>query len=276
LNYTPLWFRLKSKRGRGYFANAEYEFDEYHETAWRTELLGKVLRFLRRAHDEFSNCKIVVRPHPIEPPNAWADILGEMKNVHITRDGDIHTWITNAEAVIHNGCTSGFEAAVTDTPVLSMRFVPSPCEQVVANSVGISAYNVDEAMNIVSGILDNGPASVSLPEAGRQILNDRFNNLSGRYAFETIVDAWETLVTPELCTHNDWESVVKSIQSRALSGETSANITMQHTNMINKFPGLARSEMEDLLYRYQQSLGRFSDVSISQLGTRSFVLCKKA
>jgi len=63
---------------------------------------------------------IVVRPHPSDIPEYWMTKKQEFpSNVKVIYEGSISPWVYAAAAVIHNNCTTGVEAWVGRTPVIS-------------------------------------------------------------------------------------------------------------------------------------------------------------
>ncbi|MBF0233352.1 MAG: hypothetical protein HQK65_09995 [Desulfamplus sp.] len=274
LNEIPLWYRIKSKRNRGYYKKTEYEYDDYYEVAWRVELLAKIIKFIRRLSTEYPDKKIVIRPHPLEAMDAWPDIIGQVDNVHITREGSINSWIINATHVMHNGCTSGFEASASNIPVLALRFIPSIFEQVIPNSVGFSAFTEDQAIEIVNKIITNKhmeKRSIFRPKEAEQILNFHFCNLKGKFAFEKIVDEWEEINQHHLYESNNWDAVVAFI-NRNKEDSIDTGIITQRANLFHKFPSIEKEELNNIILKYQKSLDRFFNLKLKRLGRRSFII----
>ena len=52
---------------------------------------------------------IILRPHPAENVDHWKHITKDL-NVYVESDHSISPWISEAECVIHNSCTSGLES----------------------------------------------------------------------------------------------------------------------------------------------------------------------
>ena len=68
---------------------------------------------------KFPQKKILVRPHPAEDEKFWLDLSSKYKNICIRKDGNVYPWIIAADIVIHSSCTTGIEAYIAGTPVIS-------------------------------------------------------------------------------------------------------------------------------------------------------------
>lgn len=97
---------------------------------------------------------IVVRPHPGEDHSTYTDVFEPYDNVHVVHEGDVGSWIYAADGVIHYDCTTGIEAAIMKTPVVSYQPLSDLAKddvlsQVVSQSIttreGIKEWISDEA-----------------------------------------------------------------------------------------------------------------------------------
>ena len=50
------------------------------------------------------------------------NLLGKIKNVKVIRDDGVSTWIKDAFAIMHNGCTAALEASFFKKPIVA--FMP--------------------------------------------------------------------------------------------------------------------------------------------------------
>jgi surface carbohydrate biosynthesis protein len=86
------------------------------------------LRYLRQLFEDymsvigemaarFPNLKFVVRPHPLEDPDAWRAHFKDTGNVTVRDGGSAIPWLSAARCVIHSACTTGIEAYILGTPV---------------------------------------------------------------------------------------------------------------------------------------------------------------
>jgi hypothetical protein len=92
---------------------------------------------------------IVVRPHPSECHDAWLS-LDTPKNVLVSSEFDIASWLSCSEAMIHNGCTTSVEATAMDVSVIS--YVPETSNEydlVHANELGEVATTLEVVIKIL-------------------------------------------------------------------------------------------------------------------------------
>ena len=98
---------------------------------------------------------IVLRPHLNENIDAWRIYLKDIPNVHVIREGPIDSWVKHAFAVIHNGCTTAFEATVSDKPVISYVPFKQKYSRELANDIGYRIETKDQLLEKVNSILMN-------------------------------------------------------------------------------------------------------------------------
>jgi surface carbohydrate biosynthesis protein len=63
---------------------------------------------------------VVIRPHPAEDIAQWERVVRGLTNVTIAADGPVTPWMLAADCLIHNSCTTGFEAAVANVPTIAL------------------------------------------------------------------------------------------------------------------------------------------------------------
>ena len=56
---------------------------------------------------------IIIRPHPAEDHSSWQEKVKNLSKVHVVYEGDVSPWILASEGVLHRGCTSSIEAAIS-------------------------------------------------------------------------------------------------------------------------------------------------------------------
>jgi len=130
-------------------------------------LFNAFLELIPKLSKKFPDINFVIRPHPSEASGAWLEASRSCNNVFVTNDGAIGPWLLSAVAIIHNGCTTGFEAYLAGKAVISyMPFTSEEYDLKLPNVVSRQTYNEGE-----------------LFQALDSALND-----SGRYDSETIAD----------------------------------------------------------------------------------------
>jgi surface carbohydrate biosynthesis protein len=99
------------------------ERDVIQEEYLYSRVLHSFLELIIYLVSEGIDQKIVVRPHPNEDHSTYNKTFKHIDQVFIEHEKDVRYWIYAADGVIHYDCTTGLEAAVMNTPVLSYQSV---------------------------------------------------------------------------------------------------------------------------------------------------------
>jgi len=179
-------------------------------SAYKTSMLAHLVQAVHHVASMSDDIQLVVRPHPVERWGAWNDLLGLHDNVLVTRQHSIGPWLKAASVVVQNGCTSAFEAAVGQRPLIS--HIPEDLGTALPpNQLGVRTHDLDELeFGIRDAINGNLAPSGCTPEE-RRLLDFRFAALQGPLAAERIVDSWEELDRPGLS--ETWS--VRAVQALA-------------------------------------------------------------
>jgi hypothetical protein len=173
--------------------------------------------------------------------------------------------------MVHNGSTTGVEAAAGGVTVLS--FQPhGEGEELFTNRVGQVAH--DEEV-LVARIRD-GIAARDVPHASSDVLavlGERFAALDGPLAVDRIVDVWEGLDAPARRRPNRVRRAlllsglhhrVGSARARLRPGAASERA--RAIDVSGKFPPLERSATERLAEALRRTLSRFDNVVVDRVG----------
>jgi surface carbohydrate biosynthesis protein len=60
---------------------------------------------------------IIIRPHPNNESSTYVDEFESFNNVYVNNKFNVHYWIQASQITIHNGCTTGIEAALMNRRV---------------------------------------------------------------------------------------------------------------------------------------------------------------
>lgn len=251
-------------------------------------ILADLIPALRQLAAERTDIDVVLRPHPKEDERAWRRLLGDDSGVLVVQSGAIGPWIRGAAAVVHNGCTSGFESAVVGTPTIV--FSPPDIERdAVVNHVGRRAADANELVALVdrataTRVPGRTDREYWLPAEGQAILAQRFSNLDGAFAAEAIVDAWEEVALPGRNGgegHHSPTMVGRSSRSRAGHRASARGISRRAAQLLpgrrraqsgQKFSPITREEVAAVVTGMQRSLDRFHDIEVQMRGTHAFEL----
>jgi surface carbohydrate biosynthesis protein len=314
LNANPLWLLLRNLQYL-YGGDAdELEADIFRRYAWQAEMVRHFLLAIRSVSKTFPNATVVVRPHPAQDNDAWPLLLEGTSNVLVTREGTLGQWIRHAAVVVHEGCTSGFEAAAMGRPVIAYEPIPPVKARPIPNELSLSAKTNDELLKLIAPHAKQPDYSrkSGIGQVASEKLLHRFPNLEGPPAVDRIVSDWESMWDKELEHKNDWSLILqrphlptkqtwvqrfqtkskrvistlrKSVQNiernteiidSNLPGAVETPDWRSQFKISHKFPSfIADSELEDSIFRIQSCTGRFMDVECERLGPRLFLFKRK-
>ena len=69
--------------------------------------------FLSLINEDPDIPNIVIRPHPNEDHSAWEEKVKGLSKVYVVYEGDVSPWLLASEGLIHRGCTSAIEGAIS-------------------------------------------------------------------------------------------------------------------------------------------------------------------
>lgn len=291
IDENPFWNRIARLRDAGYFErDPEMEKYMYENTAYQYRLLHRFIEMIRHIADYFPDVNIVVRPHPAESIDAWNKILEQRSNIIIKRENSISGWIRNTSVIIHNGCTSALEAAVSGIPRIAYRPIPGDLERAIPNNVSQQAFSLDELKNMLSELLEkDNKVVMGAGEPGNEIINNRLSSLRDRFAAEKIVDEWERIgetadlkssAAEELLASKPKrkQSLKKLMKNRVIQIR---DVLLKHGNepknngsllkTAHKFPALNDDELGLIINKIQNTINRFGDVKTVRYGEKSFI-----
>ena len=107
----------------------------------------EAIRYLASLKNDFD---IVLRPHPVENVEAWKVYLDGIPNVHVIREGPITAWVNNAFAIMHNGCTTAYEATISGKPVITYLPIDQEYERKIPNELGERVKSLEDLAEVVN------------------------------------------------------------------------------------------------------------------------------
>jgi len=276
-NANPFWINLREQRV-AYFKGEDdpTEFAHYEHHAMEFRYLSRLVRTIRTAAAAMPEVRFVVRPHPTEADGAWEDLLGPIANVRVTREGPIGAWIRRAVAVVHNGSTTGLEAAVGGVPVISFQPAHERAE-LLSNRVGRVVGDAHGLTAAIEDALRSDTRSSWFPTSTRAMLSERIAALDGRRATERIVDVWDELDAPQLQRRLPIRRQQRLASTHALAGRIRTGLLSptspgRRFRTDHKFPPFARGDVETVASDLQATLDRFHGVTTTRIGPRLVVL----
>lgn len=277
---NPLWLDIRNKRPSYFHGDDDAtEWARYRKYAEHTLYAGEVVRALRLTARRHPDLQFVIRPHPDEGESVWGDLIGQVPNITVNRHGGIGRWVRGAHLVIHNGCTTGFEAAVPRVPLVS--FQPDGWQaDVSSNRLGRAATDVDELDRLIIAAHDPATRDTWFSNGSQAVLDERFAALEGRLAADRIVDVWDEIGAPKDGTRPIRLRRARAAGAahlsagrlrrmlRAMPPGGSGGATEQRFATAHKFPPLATSDVDPLVDGLRAATGRFAEVRVERVGER--------
>lgn len=177
-----LYNTIKGKREERLTKHGEYIRDLYHH----------FIHMIKRMSQEFPKVTFIIRPHPAERKESYVGDLKGHSNVQVRSEGSVIHWLMGAEALIHNGCTTGIEGYLLGQPVFSYEPIISPPFDVsLTQDVSKRASGVEELSEELKLLMERGEGlPVSCPER----LSHHYVNAKGEeYAYRRILQHMESV-----------------------------------------------------------------------------------
>jgi surface carbohydrate biosynthesis protein len=274
LEVNRFWVRLRDKRQHFHGIDDDYEFERYDAIANKMRVLRHFVRAIRHLATSRPDVLVVVRPHPLDVDGAWEDLIGTTPNVLITRERSLNAWLRRASAVIHNGCTAGWESVVAGTPAIA--FHPDGIfAELPVNSLDRRASTMAELDQQLDLVL-NGAERSSAAVGADALLHRRLTIDPHRLAADHIVDRWDALPAPEGLP-TDVDRVLRGrriLEARRRAGTVKHSITGSLARLrdddgtlaapafitAHKFPPITRDEVRRVVDGLSRALNRFAAV----------------
>jgi len=198
--FTPFYERIKNARDAGYFQRDPEMLRTLLIRGSEHFLLVKeyieAIKYMNKHNTDFD---IVLRPHHVENIESWKTFLDSMSNVYVTSEGPISAWVNNALAIMHNGCTTAYEVAISQKKLITFAPIERETDN-LPNKWGYIVKTKEDLLKKINELLYNSKSnnqknsSCQLPnELLRKIYLDN-NELSA----EKIINLWEKLENTNL------------------------------------------------------------------------------
>lgn len=267
---------IRRLRRMGYIREGGVE-DSWEARTYRfwhegIELGWEFIKAFRRLAGKFPEADFVVRPHPVEAPERWHELLAPNGNLLIRAEGSISPWIRHARGVINHGCTSSLEAALCGAPLVSYEVARSSNSELeYPKKLGRPAYSYDELENLVADMLHGRHSSTT--EGDLTVLGTRLAALSGALASERIVDVWDKLDSEVLRSASLW-APGSGWRMHTLPHRVDLYSVMSRLGVSNKNWGTWKvgpfdlGAVLDLKALFTRALGRFQEIPVKLVGPR--------
>lgn len=150
-----LGFRYSFTKRFGYDpADANRRRDAVALWAHSSKILINYVKLVHRLAEAFPNLRFIVRPHPSEDQQFYRTVFGGVGNVSVIHEGSVIPWLLASRVLLHDGCTTGIEAALAELPVVNYKSVIEPrYDSHLPNRFGTRCTTEDEVVETIQQIL---------------------------------------------------------------------------------------------------------------------------
>jgi surface carbohydrate biosynthesis protein len=281
-NTQPFHESLKFNRDAGYmhrdpdlFKRSFYSMSNNYKKLY--EFIDAI-KYLAKNSNGYS---VVLRPHPMENITAWKNFLEGVKNIHIIRKDCISLWVKNAFAIMHNGCTTGIEAIVSQKPLLTYNTTQMNIEDYfLSNKLGHNIKSKEELLKKTNQLFEiekHDNKTNEKPTIPSLVLEKLYID-KNELAAEKILKVWESLNTKSLSQSNNWikfRLLLKIIELRNFFLNIMSKLNPKKFNPIKenqKFQSMNESDICARATRLQSILGIDKKLKCKLLSKRTILI----
>ncbi len=103
--------------------------------------------FVKKIIQNFSDCNIVLRPHPSESPAPWQELASGFDNVKMSLSGEISPLLLESDVLVHFNSTTSIEAHFYEKQIIT--FIPKEVEQKLFKRLNTHALNASRISTTV-------------------------------------------------------------------------------------------------------------------------------
>lgn len=284
-------FLLHTMRLNGLISSLEDEtvlrarFDHY-------EAIAKA--FQNIIHDiakSYPSCTVLIRPHPCESQTIWKGIANQYPNVSVEADGSLTNLVKSSKVVIQYNSTSALECLLSNIP--SISYAPAQYEGEMSplfEKISIYTRTKQDLLKELDKVLSTGTNPYADQYASfLEILQKHSVNTSSDSAAIAVTDAIinEPLPDVSFSLFAFWIRRSVHLVSRWSSGRSKKQraerkqgasrehpwIKRYHLYAKQKYAGITRCEIKQLLSAYNDIYGVRNQYSVRCYASRVFVLC---
>ena len=229
---------------------------------------------------EFPNCNIVVRPHPTENQQIYHDIAARCQRVRITNEGNVVPWLMAADALVHNGCTTGVEAFAMGVPSVSYReTINEDIDDTfyrLPNRLSHQCFDIEQLMTILHKILA-GEIGAADGNERKALLAHYLTAQDGPLACDRMLDVLEKITAnrselppPPI---NDRLTGWALAHGRRLAKRIKSYLPGTHAPPEfhrHRYPGISLEELRRRISLFQEVLGDNTEINAEQIGDQVF------
>lgn len=154
------WLQSGLVRGRG-VERAPLSTADRMTFASQLRVLSGLMRVVEELAYSEACDTVVVRPHPSEDLGVYEGLFAGLPNTVVCRGGPAGPWIKGAAVVVHTGCTTALEAALTRKPVVGLGFDEAELGSSMTFEIGSVRTTPEAAVAEIAATLTPGYEAAS-------------------------------------------------------------------------------------------------------------------
>ena len=223
----------------------------------------------------FPSHTIIVRPHPTESHEAYLQIAEQCERVEVTNRGNVVPWLMAAQALIHNGCTTGVEAYVMRVPAISYRVtIDKRYDEgfyALPNQLSHQCFNISEIQQTLGKILA-GELGAAGGDERLSLIDHHLAGIKGPLACDRLVDVLEKIVAdlskfpgpPIWGRLGIWYKATKRGRRKRVKYRAEHSDGLVEFQR-HKYPEIDIEDFRSRAARFQQVLGKDGDLKVDQI-----------
>lgn len=228
----------------------------------------------------FSDCAIIVRPHPTENQEVYQRIAQQCERVRVINEGNVVPWMMGAKALIHNGCTTGVEAYILRVPTISYRATTNEVYDNgfyhLPNMLGHQCNNFEELRGMLQRILA-GELGFADGEQREDLVDHYLVAQDGTLACERIVDVFEDMLEKRSKSsgpglrdrlEGTYRAIRRGLKKRYKSYRRSSHLKPEFQR--HRYPEISHEKLLTKLSQFQHLLGNGRELKIEQISPVMF------
>lgn len=133
------------------------------------------IELLHEAAQKFPDTNFVIRPHPSEEWSLYDAVFAGRDNVQTRHEGPVGPWMLAAEAIIHDGCTTGLESHFAGAHLINYRSEPkSSANSYLPNLFGHQCGEKHEVLDVLADVFAGRARNpeIDVPQQARDLLHN--------------------------------------------------------------------------------------------------------
>jgi len=157
------------------FSNNLSKNERFHYT---NNLFEKINNSIRVVAENFSDHKLIIRPHPSENKDFYLNQFSDLPNVYVDDRFNVRPWIYLSSLMFHNGCTTAIESSLMNKPTIAIQEIENNQFDVhLPNDISIIVKNNESLVSMINKLI-KGDESYFLNNVQKESLNRYIANIT--------------------------------------------------------------------------------------------------